>query len=554
VWHTFTSSPKEFGLPGNEYFAGTHLNPNVTWWKQAGDFISYLNRCSYLLSQGLFVADVLYYYGDDVPSFVFLKEDIKDLAFGHDWDKCSKDVLLNKVSVKDNKLFFPDGMSYRLLVLPNENAIDLAVLRKMETLVKAGLTIIAPRPVKTNSLTNFPAADKELDAIAARMWGTIDGVSITENKYGKGKVIFGKDVNTVLKEMSVMPDLAFTGTNERTALDYIHRTGKGMDIYFVANRFGKKGINDFEFRYDPSLPDRYEQVECAFRVSGMAPELWDPITGRIQEIVTWREENGRILIPLSFEPEGSQFIVFRKKTPSSHVIKLEKDGQSLFPGNEYKEAARPLIEFFKTTAGPSSVTAVPGNYTLTWSNGKTSVVRSTQPKSLVPVTGPWQISFDTAWGGPARIQVDTLQSWTAFTDTGIKYYSGTAVYQKNFSITAAHLKETKTVLDLGNVLEMASITINGHKMPVRWCAPFRFDITPYIHAGDNQLAVEVVNLWPNRLIGDARLPEGQRRTQTNIKKFEQAGSEKYLRGSGLLGPVVLEFLKMVRISPAEQKH
>jgi hypothetical protein len=81
VWHTFTSSPKEFGLPGNEYFAGTHLNPNTTWWNQAGDFIGYLNRCSYLLAQGLFVGDVLYYYGDDVPSFVFVKEDVKDLAF-----------------------------------------------------------------------------------------------------------------------------------------------------------------------------------------------------------------------------------------------------------------------------------------------------------------------------------------------------------------------------------------------------------------------------------------------------------------------------------------
>jgi hypothetical protein len=500
VWHTFTSSPKEFGLPGNEYFAGTHLNPNVTWWKQAGDFISYLNRCSYLLSQGLFVADVLYYYGDDVPSFVFVKEDIRDLAFGHDWDKCSKDVLLNKVSVKNNKLFFRDGMSYRLLVLPNENAIDLAVLRKLEALVKAGLTIIGPRPVKTNSLTNFPAADKSIDAIAARMWGAIDGVTITENKYGKGKVIFGKDVKRVLKEMKVMPDLAFTGANEKTALDYIHRTGKGMDIYFLANRFGKKGINDFEFRYDPSLPDRYEQVECAFRVSGMVPELWDPITGRIQEIVTWREENGRTFIPLYFEPEGSKFIVFRKKWVSPPGVGPEKDDRFINP---------------------------------------------TQPDAVQPVTGTWQISFDTAWGGPAMIQVDTLQSWTAFNDTGIKYYSGTEVYKKNFTISESHLKETKTMLDLGNVLEMASITVNGHKMPLRWCAPFSFDITQYVHTGDNQLEVEVVNLWPNRLIGDSRLPQEQRRTQTNIKKFEQAGSEKYLRESGLLGPVTLKFYKQL---------
>ena len=82
-------------------------------------------------------------------------------------------------------------------------------------------------------------------------------------------------------------------------------------------------------------------------------------------------------------------------------------------------------------------------------------------------------------------------------------------------------------------------------MPVRWSAPFRFDITQYIHAGDNRLEVEVVNLWPNRLIGDGRLSQEQRRTQTNIKKFEQPGSEKYLRESGLLGPVKLQFLKVI---------
>ncbi|HMF72452.1 MAG TPA: glycosyl hydrolase, partial [Flavitalea sp.] len=144
VWHTFTSSPPEYGQPGNEYFAGTHMNPNVTWWKQAGSFIDYLNRCSYLLAQGVFVADALYYYGDDVPNFVFLKEDVKDLAFGHDWDKCSKDVLIKRATIKDKKIILPDGTTYQVLVLPDETSIDLEVLRKLESLVKQGLTIISP--------------------------------------------------------------------------------------------------------------------------------------------------------------------------------------------------------------------------------------------------------------------------------------------------------------------------------------------------------------------------------------------------------------------------
>ncbi|MBA7568222.1 putative beta-glucuronidase [subsurface metagenome] len=162
VWHTFTSSPEEFGLPGNEYFAGTHLNPNVTWWKQAGDFIGYLNRCSYILQQGLFVADVLYYYGDDVPNFVFLKNEFKDLYFGYDWYKCSKEVILSRVSFDDGKIVLPDGMSYKILVLPPEKAIDPDVLKKVEILVKEGLTVISPRPEKATGLTNFPQSDIEI--------------------------------------------------------------------------------------------------------------------------------------------------------------------------------------------------------------------------------------------------------------------------------------------------------------------------------------------------------------------------------------------------------
>ena len=542
VWHTFTSSPKEFGKPGNEYFAGTHLNPNVTWWKQSGGFINYLNRCSYLLSQGLFVADVLYYYGDDVPNFVFLKEDVKDLGFGHDWDKCSKDALVNRVSVKDKKVVFPDGMSYRLLVLPSETAIDLEVLRKVELLVKAGLIIIAPRPLTATGLTSYPESDKAVNAIASRMWGLIDGKTITENNYGKGKVIWGRDVNTVLHEMKVKPDLEFTGTQPNTALDYIHRTSHEMDIYFVINRFGRKGINDFAFRYLTTLPDRYEQVECKFRVTGMVPELWDPMTGKTKAVLIYREENGQTIIPLNLEPEGSQFIVFRKSGKAPHIIKIEKDGTTLFPDNQFKGVDQPFIEVVKAGAKISSTVFQPGEYTMTWANGKITNVNRKQANATQLLSGKWQLYFDEQWGGPQQVEVDTLKSWVLFEDKGIKYYSGTAVYKKSFSVSPENLKATRVILNLGNVLEMASITINGNKMPVKWSAPFQFDITGFVKPGNNQLEVEVVNLWPNRLIGDSKLPVEKRLTKTNIMKYDAADSEKYLRQSGLIGPVKLSFI------------
>ncbi len=543
VWHTFTSSPKEFGLPGNEYFAGTHMNPNVTWWKQAGNFISYLNRCSWLLSKGVFAGDVLYYYGDDVPDFVFLKEDIKDLAPGYDWDKCSKEALLNNASVKNNQLIFPDGTTYKLLILPDEKAIDVTLLRRLETMVQQGLTLVGPKPAKDGSLSNYPQNDRELTAIANRMWGATDGLSHTENKYGKGKVIWGKDVNTVMHEMKVAPDFSFTSPDSATALDYIHRTGKEAEIYFVANRFGRKGISDFEYRYLTTLPDRYENAECSFRVSGMAPELWDPVTGETSEIAVYREENGQTIIPLHFNPDGSQFIIFRKKPILPHVVKIEKDGGLLFPGVQLNKTGKPFIEVLRKSGKIAISLFEPGNYKLYWSDGKTTSHTLSKPNTVVTLTGAWDLSFDTAWGGPAHITTDTLQSWTDFEDSGIKYYSGTAVYRKHFSVNSIHLKGSEVILDLGNVSDLATVKINGHILPVVWTPPFTTDITAFVKPGDNTLEVKVTNLWPNRLIGDGKLPPEQRRTKTNVMKFNAPDAEKLLRISGLLGPVTLNFIR-----------
>jgi hypothetical protein len=137
--------------------------------------------------------------------------------------------------------------------------------------------------------------------------------------------------------------------------------------------------------------------------------------------------------------------------------------------------------------------------------------------------------------------MNDLKSWIKFDEPGIKYYSGTASYSKSFDITKKELKNRQVILDLGNVHEMASIKINGMQLQVIWSAPYRFDITNYVKSGSNKLEVEVVNMWPNRLIGDAGLPAEQRLTKTNINKFNGPDREKYLRESGMLGPVKLIF-------------
>jgi len=548
VWHTFTSSPKEFGLPGNEYFAGTHLNPNVTWWKQSKDFISYLDRSTYMLQQGLFVADVLYYYGDDVPNFVFLKEDFPELNFGYDWDKCSKDVILNRVSFDGKKIVLPDGMSYRVLMLAPEKAIDLNVLKKVELLVNAGITVISPRPEEVSGLTGFPESDHELKAITDRLWGKIDGASITENKVGKGRVIWGQNINDVLAGMKVKPDFTFKSNQEKTALDYIHRTTGKQEVYFIANRFARKGINDFEFRYLTSLPDRYEQVECSFRVSGKAPQLWDPKTGETKEILAYREENGQTIVPLNLEPEGSVFVVFKDAPAQNHVTAIQKDGKNIFPNNKFETKETPFIALYKQGEKKMAAVYEPGKYNLTWSDGKKEVIHNEKSREDILLTGKWSLHFDPEWGGPVKSEINELKSWIKFDEPGIKYYSGTVTYLKTFSLSTKEISEKLLMLDLGNVQEMASVKINGHQLQVMWSAPFRFDITSFVKDGLNKLEVEVVNLWPNRLIGDSKLPENKRLTKTNIIKFNGSDAESYLRESGLLGPVKVRIISLYNLN------
>lgn len=156
---------------------------------------------------------------------------------------------------------------------------------------------------------------------------------------------------------------------------------------------------------------------------------------------------------------------------------------------------------------------------------------------LQELTGGWTVKFDTNWGGPAAAQFDSLVSWTERPEPGIKFYSGTATYSKTFEVKAESAKrKAEILLDLGNVRELAEVRVNGKSCGITWSPPFRVDITAAVQPGTNRLEVDVVNFWPNRIIGDASLPKEERRTQTNIRKLT---ARTPLMPSGLFGPVSL---------------
>jgi len=149
------------------------------------------------------------------------------------------------------------------------------------------------------------------------------------------------------------------------------------------------------------------------------------------------------------------------------------------------------------------------------------------------IAGPWTVEFTPGWGAPGKISMERLQSWTESSDPGVRFYSGTAKYTARFEVKES---ARSLELDLGNVREIARVSVNGQDLGVVWKKPFRVELGTAAHAGWNDLTVEVTNLWPNRLIGDQQLPPEKRLTRTNITKFTK---DSPLLPSGLLGPVTV---------------
>ncbi|MCD6333505.1 MAG: glycoside hydrolase family 2, partial [Bacteroidales bacterium] len=467
IWHTFTSSPVEAGLPGNEYFAGTHLNPNVTWWPVAGAFISYLNRCSCLLSQGLFVADVLYYYGDDVPNFVFLREEEPDIPGGYHWDKCNKEVILNRITIRDGKILLPDGMQYRMLVLPKSPWMDLTVLKKIRELVDEGMILVGTPPRYPGGILD-EEEQVEFARLVSEIWGTQK-----KRQVGKEWVYTGYSVPEVLNLLDIQPDMTYTGQRSDTKLDFIHRSTPDADIYFIENKWAWDSIHDEKYRYIPATPDRIDRVMLSFRVNRGVPELWDPVTGKMSAVTDYQLCDDRITLPTTFGPEASKFIFISRKSKKNKTLPVS----------------------------PCLLSAI-GSQTAD------------------TLRGPWRLQFDPEWGPASPVILNKLKSWTEFKDPEIRYYSGSAVYSTHFNY---NLKDPsrKIIIDPGNVQELCELKINGSRAVTLWFPPFLTDITDLVKEGDNLLEIKVYNLWPNRLIGDGLLPPGRRRTKTNVIKFDQ---------------------------------
>ncbi len=482
-FHTFTISPTEMGLPGQEYFAGTHVNPQVTWWDQSGPFIDYFHRTQSVVQNGKFVADVLFYYGDHVPNvFPFTHPDIQEVAPNFDYDVTDETIFL-QLKMKDGKIVVPGGIEYRVLVLPGHKVLSFDVLKKLESLLKQGAHVIGDNPQQFVGLSGGEKAQKQFKDISNKIWG--ENISEKgERDYGKGKIVWGVTPSEYLLSQNVAADFNVLGSDNKKDYDYIHYTIGEADVYFVANQTAER-----------------RKIDCQFRVSGLQPELWDALTGEIREAQSFTQTDNLTTVPLTFEPYGSIMVVFNKKIDKS----MQGTQQQNYPDFETVET----------------------------------------------IDGEWVVNFDTKWGGPESIVFPELIDWTTHSNEGVKYYSGSAVYNKVFNIDFEPANGEDYFLQLESVKDVgiAQVTINGVDKGVLWTKPFRIDISNELKQGENTLQVKVVNSWYNRVAADEMFRDKKQYTSTNILLINdyrgRPRKEIPLEPSGLIGPVTIEKAKQM---------
>jgi len=517
VFHTGTHSPGEFGKPGYLYGFGTHVNVRQTWWPKARAWNDYLSRCSYLLQQGNFIGDILYYYGDTAPNFAKQRHIKPDLGFGYDYDVINTEKLL-ELEVKNGKLSLPHGQEYALLVLPDKKDMPLHVIEKVEDLLQNGALVSGIKPTEIPGLHDYKEKERQLNLLAEKLWQGIDGNSKGFNQVGKGKLYCGVPQREILGSHGIFPDFMFKGQDDSTALNFIHRRLNQTDIYFVRNT-----------KNTPAT------AECVFRVKDKIPELWIPETGKVIDDLIFYQQGDSTRVALSFEPDDAFFIVFKEPTSGTVQQKIYKNGKLIFPSSsKYCELDAYNVKL-STFAGP-------GNYVIEKGN-ENSLSMKIGETDVFEISGTWKLSFPEGFGAPGSAEFPQLISWTESSVPGIKYFSGIARYEIEFDFEKIN-KNKRYLLSLGHVKDLADIKLNGDSLGVIWHPPFEMDITNHLREGKNQIAIEVANLWNNRLVGDGELPEEEKVTNTNIVNGPTAWKDPWpevpLIESGLLGPVVIK--------------
>ena len=448
VIHESSHQPDDTHRPGLDLIGfGQWFNRHDTWAEEARAWTDYLARSSYLLQQGRFKADILYYYGEDNCVTGLFGKQLPDIPSGYAYDFVNPYALQRAVFPIDGHLVTESGMSYKMLVLgPNCKTMSYALLDRILYLAKAGIPVCGTLPERCAALTDHQEA---FDLLLKQLKPLFLDMSLEAALQAKG----------IEPECIIPKDWA-----------YVHRETAREDIWWIRNFSGAPASSVILVRGGEGQP-----------------RVLDPVTGKAHRINASTSQDGYRFFKLDLEANDALFVVI----------------------------------------GKAPETAVP--------------VGHVRKVPVLTVDGSWKLSFESGLGAPATAVFDHLMSYTESKDPAIRYYSGTVVYRNSFSLKKKQLRDVKAwEIDLGSVKNLARVKVNGFDLGVVWKAPFRVEVpAEYLHEGRNELEVKVINLWPNRIIGDLQ-PDAVRKWTYTASNWYTADSP--LLPSGLLGPVSVSSL------------
>jgi hypothetical protein len=581
IFHTYTHNPRTDWLPPGTSFGagiGTPFLRGQTWWKHMPAFTAYFARCQEMLEDGRPVSDVLWYLGDEVDHKPLETAPFPD---GYRFDYCNPDALLTRITVADGLWKTPDGISYRVLWMPNCVRMRPETIERIAELAAKGGLVAAPAlPQDLATMSGGEKARRRFDAAVAKLRGC-------------RTAFIGKPLEATLLSNGISPDVTADG------LVWQHRQKDGSDWYFIVPKT-RRGFNG----------------TVGFRDCGQnrRVEIWQPSTGTAEAAGATEYLDGRTWLKLALPPSGSCFVVFRGKADVTGIARVERDGKArndvldfartacvsarygdlehagrwaditaqvqqllkndaatTIPANNDLAGADPAYQTVKQltatfrlpdgteqtltareggdiqipgmgqTGSPMPAYEIHGATVTAWTNGAyrivrtdgTSVERATTTAACQMLNGGWDVRFPGGWGMPPLVKMAALIPWKDVDTTPEgKAFSGSATYTTTFTLPAQG-KGSHVVLDLGHVESIAVVTLNGHRLGTVWCEPYRVDATAAAKAGVNELTIEVTNTWFNRLVYDAGQPDANRKTWT----ISGPSKDFALRPSGLLGPV-----------------
>jgi hypothetical protein len=495
IGHGWPYTAEGVEYPGWRFYAAGVFNEKNPWWIVMPDLSLYLQRLSFLLRQGRPANDVAIYLPNDDAWASFtngntnmietLRERLgpnlipRVLEAGYNFDFFDDDSAKQVGRIEKGALILGENR-YKVVILPSVERIQFETLQKLEEFARSGGILIATRRLPVGA-PGFQATEADHQKTADLARRLFDGTSATCRFVTDETGELASTLTSLLR-----PDVALSPAAPE--IGFIHRSTAEAEIYFLAN-----------------TGNAPHKTKAIFRVEGMEPEWWDPMTGRSKPATVAARDADSISVELALEPYESHILVFSRR-------------------------ARLL------QAGTSATETQQAEFDL---------------------SADWQVMF----GNDAPVKMDSLRSWTD--DENTRYYSGVVTYEKRFNLPLNFLREGVRInLDFGEghqisaappnsrtpgmralfegpVREATIVIVNGRRAGAVWCPPYSVDVGELLKSGENLLRIEVGNTAINHMAGHA-LPDYRLLNLRYGERFQPQDMDKVQPvTSGLLGPIRL---------------